>query len=146
MTVVVASSSDPNVTISNCAIQLSRVALTTSYPLQIILSPRQHCTVASGNRLAKDRLANDHITTDDPTAASPSQHCAIIAVDCLITVNGLTDANGLATINGPTIVRHTDNQLAPIEQTMAPIEPTTAPIKPMMRSWLDPIRPSGLRQ
>jgi hypothetical protein len=36
--------------------------------------------------------------------------------------------------------------LALIEPSTAPIEPTMATIKLMMRSRLDPIRPSGLRQ
>jgi hypothetical protein len=114
VTIVIASSSAANVTISNCAIQLPRVALTTSYPLRIILSPGQHRTVASDNHLAKDCLANNHITTDDPTTASPGQSCAIIAVDCLTTINGLTAANGLATVNGYTIVCHTNNQFSSV--------------------------------
>jgi hypothetical protein len=155
VTVVVASSSDANATVSNCATQLPRVALTTSYPLQIVLSPGQQRTVASNNCLAKDCLANNHITTDDPTAALPSQRCAVITIDCLAAINGLTAANGLAAIDGPTIVCHTDNQLAsinglatvngliikqraPIEPTTAHIEPTMAPIEPMMA----PIKPT----
>ena len=154
VTVVVASSSDANVTISNCAFQPQRVALTTSYPHRIVSSPVQRRAVASDDCLAKDRLANDHITTDNPTAASPRQPCDIIAVNRLAPVNCLTTANELAAVNGPTIVCHTDNQLATvndpiikqrapiIEPMMAPIKPALAPFQPPTEPMMAPIEPT----
>jgi hypothetical protein len=163
VTIVVASSSDANITISNCAFQPRRVALTTSYPHRIVSSPGQRRTVASNDCLAKDRLANDRITTDNPTAALPCQPCAVITVNRLTPINCLTTANELVTVNGPTIVCHTDNQLAAvngpiieqrapiepimasIEPSLAPFQPTTAPNEPMMaptEPMMAPIEPT----
>jgi hypothetical protein len=64
----------------------------------------------------------------------PGQCHAIIAVDCLTTVNGL------ATVNGPPIDRPITEPRALIEPTMAPIKPTMAPIKPPMMAPTKPTR------